>query len=82
MVYLTGGRTWYTVVEIADALLSNDRLSGESLAIAIGHAVVAYYDQPHELDFAQALRGIRGRILSRGSEPFERALDKAVEAWP
>ena len=83
VVYLTGGLTWSTVVEIADELLAAGQLSGEGLVNAVTESTAryAFWDQSEKSEFVQGLQRIRDCMLSRGSEPFQEALDKAMAAW-
>ena len=78
MVVLTGKRTWFMVIEVANALLDYGQLSQQSLTETIREAEDAHHELRHDYEF-EDLQGTRDLMLSRGSEPIAKALGRAVE---
>ena len=81
MIYLTGKRTWFTLVEVANELLTVTGFPGNTLSDTILEAVFNYDDPRHEHAF-EGLQRTREHMLSRGSEPLQMALQKAGASWP
>ena len=80
IVFLTEGVTWFSVVAVANELLTAGYLSGKEVANVVrkaaGHYALRHH--PKNLKLVEGLQCIRHRMLSRGSGPFQDALDRVT----